>query len=83
MSRVVLAKLVDFVQLADDRIVEVLVGVKTHRHHAAIAVAGEDDCVAGLHVVGDLSKLVAEVGNRPDVHVHCWYRSHWQTLVAS
>jgi len=60
---------VGFVQFSNDGIRHVLIRIKAHRHHAAVAVACENDGVAILHVVGNLRKLVAQVGNGADVCV--------------
>ena len=78
VPRVTFAKSIGSVQLANDGVVEVLVGVKAHRHHASIAVTSEDDGIAALDIVGNLRKLVAEVGDRPDVRVDglCCNHSH-------
>lgn len=61
VSRIVLAKCIDFVQFANDWVVEMLVCVKAHSHHATIAVSREDDGIAALDIVGNLRKLVAEI----------------------
>ena len=57
---VAFAKRIGSVQFADNRVVEVLVGVKAHCHHAPIAVARKYDRIAALNIVGNLRELVAE-----------------------
>ena len=81
VPRVTFAKRIGSVEFANNGVVEVLVGIKAHRHHASIAIASEDDGVAALDIVGNLRKLVAEVGNRPDVSVDGLCRNHSHPLL--
>ena len=76
VTRIAFAKRIGPVQFADDGIIEVLVGVEAHCHHASIAVAREDDSVATLHIVSNLRKLVTKIGNRSNVRIHSLYCSH-------
>ena len=60
MARIRRAEPVGLAQFRQHGIAQMLVGIKAHCHHAPIAIAGEDDGIPVLHIIGNLCKLVVE-----------------------
>ena len=55
---VAFASIVRPVQFTDDGTVKAFVCVEAHCHHVAVSIAGEDDHIAALNIIGNLRKLV-------------------------
>ena len=58
VSDVAFASIVRPVQFTDDGTVKAFVCVEAHRHYAAVSIAGEDDRIAALNIIGNHRNLV-------------------------
>ena len=61
MARIILTQRIGTVKFRYKRVIEVLIGLKAHRDHATIAIAGKDHRSSTLHIVCNFRKLVAQV----------------------
>ena len=67
MARIILTQRIGTVKFRYKRVIEVLIGLKAHRDHATIAIAGKDHRPTALHIVRNFRKLVTQVRNRANV----------------